>query len=304
MNFRDLQYLVAVAELAHFGKAAQRCHVSQSALSLQLQKLERDIGVQLFERTSRSVVVTEAGRETVIRARELLQQRQELIDAARHFEGSLPPDLRLGAIPTIAPYLFEELSRKLKRAHPETQVHFDERVTEELTKAVAQGQLDAGILATPVTDTLLAEQDLFEEDFLLAVPARHSLAQRSRFVRPERISDEPLLLLKDTHCLREQVLGFCTAQRVSGQRQSVASSINTLLSLVRAGAGVTLVPAMAVQATKSKQGLGFVPIKPAPSRRIRLIYRKTSRVGRQIADVVTRIIGSAGVFVERPREHA
>lgn len=293
MNFRDLEYLVAVAELSHFGRAAERCHVSQSALSLQLQKLERDIGVQLLERTSRSVVVTEAGRETVERARELLQQRQELLDAARHFEGGLPPDVRLGAIPTVAPYLFEKLSLALSQAHPATRVHFDEQVTEQLTKSVVRGDLDAGILATPVTDTLLDELDLFEEAFLLAVPTRHSLVTRAtKAIQPDRIADEPLLLLKDTHCLREQVLGFCTAHSITGHRQSIASSIETLLSLVRANAGVTLVPEMATGAGKAPKGLRFLPITPPPTRRIRVIFRKTSRVGRHFAESLGSALGT------------
>ena len=145
MNFRDLEYLVAVARFAHFGKVAEHCHVSQSTLSVQLQKLEREVGAQLLERTSRSVVVTEAGKEAVRRARELLQQKLELIDASGHFGGGLPEVVRVGAIPTIAPYLLVPLQRGFSRAHPNTCLRFNEMVTQDLTAAVVRGELEVGI---------------------------------------------------------------------------------------------------------------------------------------------------------------
>ena len=184
MNFRDLEYLVAVARLSHFGKAAEACNVSQSALSLQLQKLEREVGVQLLERTNRRVVVTEAGKEVVKRAQELLLGKQELMDAARLFEGSLPDSVRIGAIPTIAPFLFSELYADLKKKFPATTPRFDEEVTERLEKAIGSGEIDVGILATPITDTLLDEITLFDEPFLLAVPSKHRLTKKNKSHHP------------------------------------------------------------------------------------------------------------------------
>ncbi len=292
MNFRDLEYLVAVARLSHFGKAAEACHVSQSALSLQLQKLERELGAQLLERTSRSVVVTETGREIVRRATELLQGRRELLDAARLFAGGLPQHVRIGAIPTVAPYLFADLQTGFRKHFPTTTPLFDEEVTERLLIAVAAGELEAGILATPVEDTLLAEVELFEEPFLLAVPVGHPLARR-KDVGPGDLRADPILLLKDTHCLREQVIGFCTANRVAGRRQSAATSIATLLALVRAGGGVTLIPRMAAGSGAKLPGIRCLPIVPPPTRRLRVIFRKTSRVGRRLAEAIQLCVGSA-----------
>lgn len=285
MNFRELEYLVAVARLSHFGKAAAECHVSQSALSLQLQKLEREIGVQLLERTSRSVVVTETGWEIVRRARELLQGRQELLDAARHFTGGLPETARIGAIPTIAPYLFAGLQTAFRKRFPETTLVFDEEVTERLVAVVAQGELEAGILATPVEDTLLDELELFEEPFVLAVPTRHPLAKRDQ-VGPRDLKSERLLMLKDTHCLREQVIGFCSAYRISGNHQTAVASIATLLALVRSNGGVTLIPRMAMGKGTHLSGIRCVAVSPAPTRQLRVIFRKTSRVGRRLAEAV------------------
>jgi LysR family hydrogen peroxide-inducible transcriptional activator len=284
MNFRDLEYLVAVAKLSHFGNAAEECHVSQSALSLQLQKLESELGVQLFERTSRKVVVTEVGKKVVRRAQELLQGRQELLDATANFIKGLPEAVRIGAIPTIAPYLFTDVHEGFQKLYPDTEPSFDEEVTGRLTKAVAVGDLDAGILATPLEDSLLDELHLFEEPFLLAVPNRHPLAIASH-AKPKDLSKEQLLLLKDTHCVREQVMGFCTAHRVRSPGQSVASSIGTLLALVRAGGGVSLIPKMAMEGTHSP-GVKCVEISPQPTRQVRVVFRKTSQVGQKVAEAI------------------
>jgi len=289
MNFRDLEYLVAVARLAHFGKAAEACHVSQSALSLQLQKLEREMGVQLLERTSRQVVVTETGWEVVRRAREILQGKQDLLDAARHFEGGLPEKVRIGAIPTIAPFLFGALQAAFQTRYPETTPVFDEEVTERLIPAVVSGELEAGILATPLSDTLLDELIMFEEPFLLALPRKHRLAKRDQ-VTPKEFESDPLLLLKDTHCLREQVVDFCTTHHVNGSRQSAAASISTLLALIRSNGGITLLPCMATGKGAPLTGIRCIPISPAPTRRIRVIFRKTSKVGRRLSEAMKQCL--------------
>ena len=286
MNFRDLEYLVTVARLEHFGKAAQACHVSQSALSLQLQKLEREIGVQLIERTNRRVVVTHAGKEAVRQASALLIGKQELLDNARLLDGHLPPQVRVGAIPTIAPYLFGSLRTLMGRSFSKTSCLFDEEVTERLVAKIANGELEAGILATPVEDTLLEELPLFDEPFLLAVPTRHRLAKKP-LITPNDLTDEALLLLKDTHCLKEQIEGFCITQKISAQRQSTAASITTLLALVRAHGGITLIPKMAIDPKQRLTGIRTLSINPPPNRRIRVVFRKTSRVGRKLAEAIS-----------------
>ncbi len=234
------------------------------------------------------MVVNEAGKEAVRRAKELLQQKRELIDASRHFAGGLPKIARVGAIPTIAPYLLVPLQFGFCRTHPDTRLHFNEMVTQDLTAAVVRGELEVGIFATPVTDTLLDEIELFEEPFLLAVPARHFLA-KSGHVRPNELNASSLLLLKDTHCLREQVVGFCSEQGITGQRQTVASSIETLLAFVRANAGITLVPEMAMTTIRRMAGIRCLPINPAPSRKVRVVFRKTSHHGRRVAKAIADV---------------
>jgi LysR family hydrogen peroxide-inducible transcriptional activator len=252
ITFRDLEYLVAVARLSHFGRAAEECQVSQSALSLQVQKLEREVGTQLFERTNRRVVVTEAGKEAVRRAQDLLRGRREFLDAARHFSGGLPATVTIGAIPTIAPYLFADLQAGFRRRFPATAPRFDEEVTGGLVVAVA---------------------------------AQHPLAKKSR-VSPHELAAERLLLLKNTHCLREQVVGFCSAHGVSGNQQSAAASIGTLLALVRSKGGITLIPKMAAGAGTKLPGIRCLPLRPSPTRLVRVIFRQTSRVGRRLAEAI------------------
>ncbi len=289
MTFRDLEYLVAVARLSHFGKAAEDCHVSQSALSLQLQKLERELGVQLLERTSRSVVVTNTGWEVVRRANELLRGKQELVDTARYFESGFPEKIRVGAIPTIAPFLFGKLHTAFCKQHPQTSLALDEQVTELLIPAVINGDLEAGILATPLEDSLLDEHVLFDEPLLMAAPSRHPLAKQ-KSVSPEDLGRDQLLLLKDTHCLSAQVVGFCATHGVSQQSQSAAASIATLLALVRSNGGITLLPQMATTKETNLSGIRSVPIEPAPTRRVRVIFRKTSQVGRRLADAIEKCL--------------
>lgn len=285
MNFRDLEYLAAVADCAHFGKAAQRCHVSQSALSLQLQKLERELGVQVFERTSRRVVITPAGLDLLAKVREILRARQELIEDAKQGAGGLPKVVRIGLIPTVAPYVLARILGKFQKAHPETEVRVAEDLTSALAGELSAGHLDAAVLATPVPDGLLEEVPLLEERLLLAVPKKHRLARRA-VVGPPDIAAERLLMLRDGHCLRGQIVDFCTASGVDirAATSSVAASIQTLCALVRAGSGVTLVPEMAVDAGVTA-GLAVLRVEPSPTRTIRAVFRKTSRIRHPLAAV-------------------
>ena len=278
MNFRDLEYLVAVADLRHFGQAAAQCHVSQSALSLQLQKLEKELGVQLIERTSRRVVVAPAGRALVERARGILLSKQELLDDAALEVGQMPATITLGMIPTIAPYQIGAVLRGMKQRYPGTALRFVEDVTQHLVQSTARGELDAAIVATGTDDSLIAETKLGHDELLLAVARTHRLAELAH-VEPKQLQNETMLLLKDGHCLSEQAIGFCTAKRVGAALISIAASIETLKAMIRAGMGVTLIPRMAIDAAPPDNSLVFLLLKPAPSRTIRLITRKTSRLG-------------------------
>ncbi len=278
MNFRDLEYLVAVADLRHFGQAAAQCHVSQSALSLQLQKLELELGVQLIERTSRRVVVAPAGRALVERARGILLSRQELLDDAALEVGQMPATITLGMIPTIAPYQIGAVLRGMKQRYPGTSLRVVEDITQNLVQSTARGELDAAMVATGTDDSLIAETTLGHDELLLAVARTHRLASQAH-VEPKQLQNETMLLLKDGHCLSEQAIGFCTAKRAGAALISIAASIETLKAMIRAGMGVTLIPRMAIDTSPPDKSLVFLLLKPAPSRTIRLITRKTSRLG-------------------------
>ena len=282
MNFRDLEYLVAVADLGHFGQAAAHCHVSQSALSLQLQKLEAELGVQLIERTSRRVVVAPAGRQLVERARGILRARQELLDDAAVEAGQMPATITLGLIPTIAPYQIGPVLQAMKQSHPGTTLRIVEDITRNLVQATARGELDAAIIATDAEDSLIAETELGHDELLLAVARTHPLAKKAP-VKHKQLQGETMLLLKDGHCLSEQATSFCTANNVGAATISIAASIDTLKAMIRAGMGVTLIPRMAVASAPPAKGLVFLSLHPAPSRIIRVITRKTSRLGPLIA---------------------
>ena len=282
MNFRDLEYLVAVADLGHFGKAAAQCHVSQSALSLQLQKLEAELGVQLIERTSRRVVVAPAGNVLVERARDILKARQEMLDDAALEGGRIPTTITLGLIPTIAPYKIDAVLKAIARTYPGTTLRIVEDVTQNLVQGTARGELDAAIIATSTNDTLIAETELSKDELLLALARTHPLAKR-KHIQPAQLSEQKLLLLKDGHCLSDQAIGFCNAHSVGLAPVSIATSIETLKSMISADMGVTLIPRMAVEASPPSESLVFLPLKPMPFRTIRVITRKTSRLGPLLA---------------------
>lgn len=285
MNFRDLEYLVAVADLGHFGQAAERCHVSQSALSLQLQKLEAQLGVQLIERTSRRVVVAPAGQVFVERARTILQARQEFLDAAALEGGQMPATITLGLIPTIAPYRIGPMLAAMKQKYPGTTLRIVEDITQNLVLATTRGELDAAVIATDTADSLIAETPLGEDELLLAVSRSHPLAKQAQ-VEPKQFRGETMLMLKDGHCLNDQAVSFCSANRVGIRSVSVAASIESLKSMISAGMGVTLIPRMAVDAVPPDECLAYLPLKPTPSRIIRVITRKTSRLGPLLADAL------------------
>ncbi|MDQ1286508.1 MAG: LysR family transcriptional regulator, hydrogen peroxide-inducible s activator [Actinomycetota bacterium] len=278
MNLRDLEYLVAVAEHRHFGKAAAACHVSQPTLSIQLKKLESELGALLLERGPRMVVLTPAGEDIVVRARRILADADAIRTAARRSGSPYSGGFRLGIFPTLAAYLLPHVVPVLHRRYPHLELLLTEEKTAVLRHRINDGQLDAVILALPTSDPLLATVPLFREDFLLAVPADHPLAGSDGPVDPSVLADEPLLLLDEGHCLRDQVLQWCHStgnERFSGFR---ATSLETLRFMVASGVGVTLLPRLAtappVGPCPTTRIITFTD--PAPHRDVGLVYRPTS----------------------------
>lgn len=290
VNLRDLRYLVALADERHFGRAAERCYVSQPTLSAQIRKLEEYLGVALVERQPKRVSLTETGAKIVERARRLLLEADAIVEVAKTDRDPLAGPLRLALIPTVGPYLLPEIARPLKRALPRLKLMLYEYQTGPLLERLRDGELDLGILALPVAADGLATAELYEEPFTLAVPASHPLAGRER-VRVADLEGETLLLLEDGHCLRDQALEVCSRIGLGEEGDYRATSLETLRQMVAAGHGVTLLPQLAAATpVGAARGLKVKPFaKPAPSRTIGAVWRKSTTRRRAIDTVIATI---------------
>ena len=278
MNLRDLRYLVALADERHFGRAAERCFVSQPTLSAQIRKLERHLGVSLVERQPRRIALTPTGHKVVERARRLLQESDAIVELAQTGRDPLAGELRVGLIPTVGPYLLPRVAPALQRDLPKLKLLLYEYQTAPLLERLRAGDLDLGVLALPVVPMGgLDSSVLYEEPFALAVPATHRLAAR-RCVGVEDLRDETLLLLEDGHCLRDQALEVCSRVDVHEAQDYRATSLETLRQMVAAGHGVTLLPELAIAAPiGATRGLEIRPFDaPAPSRTIGAVWRKST----------------------------
>ncbi len=277
LNLKDLKYLVAIADTGHFGKAAERCHVSQPTLSAQLKKLEQYLGVQLVERQPHHAQLTAVGREVVDRSRRLLSQSDEIVALARANADPLAGRLRIALIPTIGPYLLPRVTQKVRKALPKLRLMLYEQQTEILLTALRNGDIDLGILALPIPDKNLRTRVLYEENFVLAVPEDHPLAKRSR-VKVEDLDQQTVLLLEDGHCLRDQALEVCHRVQVHEAENFRATSLETLRQMVVAGLGVTLLPQLAVESPFGAQrGMATIPfVNPQPQRVVGAVWRKST----------------------------
>lgn len=280
MNLRDLKYILAVAETRHFGRAAERCFVSQPTLSGQIKKLEEELDVVIFERTNRSVEVTPVGAAILGHARLALEQAQAIEQVARAHQDPLAGPLRIGAIPTLSPYLIPQILVPLKRAYPNLRLILSEEITDALIARLTGHEIDAALLATPVEDSDLDAIALFDEPFWLAYPRDNPLYEKDE-ITAEDLEKLDLLLLAEGHCLTHQVMEVCRlADRpIHGEMADLrAASLETLLQLVGAGFGCTLVPALAIRgAWMTESGIVARPLSNLPDahRRISLVYRRS-----------------------------
>jgi LysR family transcriptional regulator, hydrogen peroxide-inducible genes activator len=293
LKLKDLRYLVAVADTRHFGRAAARCFVSQPTLSMQVKKLEEYLGLQLIERQPRRLKLTPAGERIVERARRIIEASDEVAEIARAEHDPLGGRLRLALLPTIGPYLLPLVTQKLHRALPRVELMLYEYQTAPMLEKLQAGELDMGVLALPVPLAGLASQALYDEPFVLLVPAQHALAAQDA-VRKSALGGETLLLLEDGHCLRDQALDVCSRVSVHEMQDFRATSIETLRQMVAAGAGLTLLPALAASgAYASTRGAVVRPfVAPAPVRAIGTVWRKSSVRGAAIAEVNRAIAGT------------
>ena len=279
MTLSELRYLVAVADLKHFGRAAERCHITQPTLSTQLRKLEEYLGVTLVERTHRAVVLTPVGERIVAHARRILEEADQICQTARHDKGLLASTIRLGIIPTASPYLLPLFLRPLHEAYPELRIVLCEDLTANLLRELAAYELDALLLALPVEADGCTGLPLFEEPFWFACPSGHKLAGEAA-VTERQLGGERLLLLSEGHCLRDQALAICGEQlgeNASASDDVRASSLETVCRMVAAGLGCTLLPALSLQhLAREGGGITVRPFRAAVDyRRLGLVWRST-----------------------------
>ncbi len=290
MNLRDLRYLVTLAELRHFGRAAEACHVSQPTLSTQIRKLEAELGVVLVERAPRLVMLTAVGEDVVARARRVLADVEQMREAARRTTDPEAGSVRLGIFPTLGPYLLPHVVPKMRLRFPQLELLLVEEKTEVLLQMLRDGRLDAAILALPLHEDWLETEFLFEEPFMLAVPGNHALSKRHDLQLSE-LADQNLLLLEDGHCLRDQALEVCALAGAGEKEGFRATSLETLRQMVAAGVGITLLPMLAIKPpVPHSDSIELISFKdPAPIRRVAMVWRRSSGMGgflREVAAVL------------------
>lgn len=297
LTLRQLQYAVAIAETQSFSRAAERCAVSQPSLSAQIAELESSLGVRLFERGRRGVLVTSAGRELLARAKRVLLDVEDLVGAAGQLIDPLVGSLRLGVIPTIGPYLLPDVTRPLGEAYPKLMIYWVEDKTDNLVAALGAGELDGALLALEADLGSLEYALVTKDRFVLAAPLGHPLARRSTRVGADELNGEHVLLLDDGHCLREQALSVCSTAGAEelGFR---ATSLPTLVQMVRSGAGVTLLPELSLPIETQRAELSVRRFQnPEPARTIVLAWRPRS----PLADALRQIAGTLSEAVRRKR---
>ncbi|MGY9047650.1 hypothetical protein P775_09140 [Puniceibacterium antarcticum] len=290
LTLRQLRYFEALARHGHFGHAAAASNISQPALSVQIRDLETSLGVTLFERGPRQVRLTPFGTEFAARARDILRKVDELGDLARLSQGGLTGRLRIGVIPTIAPYLVPVIIRSLTQTWPALDIHIRETTTALLIDELEEGRLDCAIVALPISEPTLTEVALFTESFVLV---RHRDEANRPMPDRERLREMRLLLLEEGHCFRDQALSFCDLAAGRAKYGLDASSLSTLVQMVGAGIGVTLLPEMAVAVeTRSAPVVIGRFSEPQPSRTVGLIWRKSSPLAEQLTALAAGLADS------------
>lgn len=283
LTLKQLRYFDAVARAGHFGRAAAICSISQPAISVQIKEMEQTLGIALFERGARVVRLTAAGEDLILRVRSILGAVEELSDVARASGGQALARLRLGIIPTIAPYLLPAIMGALGAQHPNLDLHVRETLTPKLLNELSEGKIDAAILALPTSEPSLQETLLFDEDFVLVRPAQD---EGKPVPNGEALRKMRLLLLEEGHCFRDQALAFCSTSASVPRDGLDGSSLTTLVQMVSAGIGVTLIPQMAIAVETPAANVSVARFaEPRPSRQIGMIWRKRN----PLADQLTRV---------------
>lgn len=287
LTIKHLRYFDALARHRHFGRAAEACAITQPALSLQIKELETLLKAPLVERTSRQIHMTTLGEEFLSRARKILTDIDELVELARSADGPIKGPLRLGLIPTVAPYLLPAIIREFTDRFPELQLHPRESITTSLIEDLLHSRLDVVIAALPVSESSLHEFALFDEEFVLV----RSLEEADAPVPgPERLREMNLLLLEEGHCFRDQALSYCNIRPTDPIYLMEGTSLSTLVQMVSAGMGLTLVPEMALPLETGNASVSVSRFPGvSPKRTIGMIWRKTNPLNNQLMDLGTLV---------------
>ncbi len=275
ITLRQLRYLVALAEHRHFGRAADACAVTQPALSMQIRDLERLLGIALVERRPNDVMLTDLGAEVARHAERVLLAARDLEDFARHKGRVLSGRLHLGIIPTLGPYVLPKVLPALHQRYPDLHVELRETHTRVLLEELNRGALDAAMVALPVNDAGLETLRLFDDAFVLAVPAADPRPETAQ-VKPDDVDKAQLILLEEGHCLRDQALALCANARGSAETGLGATSLTTVMQMVANGYGITLVPEIAVDEVRDTRIKLLRFAAPQPGRTVGLAWRRTS----------------------------
>ncbi|WP_089177019.1 hydrogen peroxide-inducible genes activator [Bosea sp. AS-1] len=302
LTFRQLRYVEALARHGHFGRAAEACSISQPALSMQIKAFEEELGAPLFERGGRQLRLTRFGEEIVSRTKDILRSLDELEGFARAARGGLVAKLRIGVIPTVAPYLLPSLVGELTRLHGGMDLHVRETLTPKLVQELNEGRLDMAIVALPVSEPSLTEVALFTESFVLVRPRED---EGKPVPSPDALREMRLLLLEEGHCFRAQALAFCDIRQGSLQPRDLldASSLSTLVQMVDAGLGVTLIPEMAVAVETRSASVCLAHFEtPRPTRTIGMVWRKTSPLAQQLQEM-SEVVRQSAAALSQPSAH-
>jgi LysR family hydrogen peroxide-inducible transcriptional activator len=274
MNLQQLEYIIAVDRHRHFAKAAERSFVTQPTLSMMIQKLEAELGVQIFDRKKQPVVPTREGAEIISRARQVLAEVSHLKDYAKELKGEISGEIRLGIIPTLAPYLLPLFLKSFSMQYPQLKIFIKEMVTEDIIGQLKTGDLDMALLATPLHDSMLVENHLYYEEFF-AYASHSEKLPKKKYILPKDINPDHLLLLEEGHCMRNQVFNLCSLKKPENNAINLfyeAGSIETLINLVDKDQGITIIPQMAklhLSASQRKNIREFA--NPKPVREISIV---------------------------------
>ena len=293
MTLTQLKYMIAVAEAGNFTLAAEKSFVTQPTLSMQIQKLEEELGVQIFNRAKKPIRLTKVGSEILIQARKIISESKRMEDVVAQEKGFIGGDFTLGIIPTVMPTLLPMFLNTFLKSYPKVNLKIEELTTENIIKKLEEGKIDAGICATPLKQEKIIERPLYYEPFVAYVPGNHRLAKSSQ-INIEDLENEDILLLQDGHCFKNQVLSMCSLAKIgmNGRLNLKSGSFETLVNLANEGLGMTLVPYLNANNLSEKNAQNIIHFPaPPPAREISIIYHK-SQLKLQIIEALKESISS------------